>query len=1514
MKKGLFTLLMAFVALFVVDMSAQTSRKAKVPVQKDAASESLRWTQCRPLSLINGFKTSMPFKVSRKGALGRFFAKSVGDGTMINGNVIAANNWTEDNLHYGVYSFNAKGDFTVDPVIEKAELNSPMAVYAKGKYYTFGYQEFWGMLLEVSCTIFNTETWERENVSSNEAVWNNIPVSSAMAYDATTDNVYAVTYNADLTGYYLSIMDQENGTFTRISDLSRAFITLAVAPDGILYGISEEGVLYKLGKDGTETFIGVTGLTPKYSQSMICDPITGKLYWAFINDQESALYEINTLTGTAYKIDDMPHFEEIVGMFIEAPAFSDKVPEAVTDLKFTPSLEGSLNGIVSCVAPTENKKGENLSGTVKVTIYSGMEKILEQDVTPGTTIRKNNYTFDANKLYTLYAVASNSEGESPKQSITIYVGKDVASAPSNVTLSIQEKQATLTWTAPRIGLQDGYIDPTQVSYKIVRHMGDDEGTFVTTTAAGVTTCSDIVPNATAKYSYAVTAMYDNKEGGTAISNKVLSVGAYELPFYDDFSDGDLSTSLYTFLDLDEDGYDNQSEWFWKEDEKLMQFCADNVHVGNDWLITPAIHLDGKNLYDLNFNINMGKPSNLRVTIGTSTDPKDHTTILDLNNINDTYKTNHSTVLKASEGIYYIGFYAYSGLESFYMNLFDIKLEAGVSSEIPDSIYNLKIVPAEKGEASAKISFNAPKTLVNGTPIPSSFKVNVYRNDELAKEFSVTQGQIVDWTDEKPVLGSSTYRFVAVLGELEGFANSKTVWIGPDISEPVKDATAKTIDGNMHVLLTWKAPEKGANGGYFNINDITYSIWRSNDGKEYTQLEKNLKVLTYTDVEIEKELNGKQDSYYYAVTADSKSGVSEADAKFIVVGTPYKLPAWESFPNGQFHIYPWTTEPIEGSFSWECLRDDRDAEVYPQDNDKGFIKFYNTWSEKADSRLKTPVLDLSGSKNPSFSFFMFHWKNEDVEADGGKTKISIEISVDGGAFKQIGEDITAGYERDGWVEHRISLAEYKNAKQVQFGLRGYTDNTWMYYYVDNIRIEEQEDNDLAVTGFYGTESGNINDECVYTLQYFNRGLKVASGYKIELYQDDQLVQSLNGEDIQPNEIKIVDLKTLLSAAKAGQESVFYAKIVYDKDGNTDNNQSPFVNTTIKESWYPVVEDLKGTAKGNEITLSWTAPIIPTTPTETLDGVEDYEPFAINNIGNWVTYDGDQSGAGTIIGLPDYPNREKNQAFQVWAFGYLDGASAEDYPYLQPRTGDQCFISWYANVHYIGESAFNDDYLISPEVLGGTKVGFYIHRIDEDADEEYYQVMYSTTTQDPEEFKVLQEGAATYDWEKVEVTLPTDARYFAIHYIAEDQYGILIDDISYTSAVFALKVRGFNVFRDGQKINNELLTEPMFKDAGVSVGKHNYQVSVVYDRGESNASEAIEVTAGTGINDIRAGANVFVENTRIAVITESIQPVYIYTVDGKCIASDVVKNKTYFSVEKGIYIVKVGEMVTKVVVGE
>lgn len=1510
--KHLFTLLLVIGALCSLNVNAQKSSNAKVPIQRTGTTKGLQWTRSKPLSLSGSFKTPMPFKLPKDYASGKHFAKSVGDGTIINGCVISANNWTEENLHYGIYSFEAKGNFTLTPIKENENFNSPRAVFAKGKYYIYSVTEFFGSILYLSCTVYNSDTWEEINSYENETVWSNIPYASSLTYDPISDNVYGITYGADSNSFYLSIMDKENGSFTKVCDLSMSFITLAASPDGTLYGISDNGALYKLDKDGKETYIGSTGLAPKYAQSMTCDPITGKLYWAFINDTESALYEVNTQSGAAYKIDDMPNGEEIVGMFIETPEISETAPSSVSDLKFTPDQNGSLTGTLSCVAPIKDRKGDNLSGTVKVTIYSAGEKIIEQDVAPGATVKKENYTFKANELYTLYAIASNASGNGPKNSITVYIGKDNASAPTDIILNIEDKKATLTWKAPVKGLNDGYINPAEISYKVVRHAGNDEGVLITTTQAGVTSCEDVVTNATAQYYYEVTAIYNGQEGGTGVSNKVLSVGAYELPFYDDFSDGELCKALYTYLDIDNDGHDNMSLWFWKEDEKLMQFCSDNEHVGNDWLITPAIHLDGKNLYDLGFSINMGATSNLRVTIGTSTDPKDHSTVLDLQNINDSWRTDYSAVVKApKDGNYYIGFYAYSGLEGFYLNLFDIKLEAGMSSEIPDSVYNLKVIPGEMGEAFAELSFNAPNKLINDTEISNPLKVNIYRNDELAKEIETTPGSPVQWKDENPVLGQNTYRIVALMDQKEGLAHSKTVWIGPDISEPVKDMTAKTVDGNMHVCLTWKAPEKGANGGYFDINNVTYSVWRSLDGDEFEQLEKDLKVLTYTDIQVEQEVTGKQESYYYAVTADTKSGISSADARFIVVGTPYTTPEWESFPKGQFHIYPWTTESIEGSFGWECLTNDKSAGVYPQDDDKGFIKFQNSWDDRADSRLKTPIFDLSGSKNPTFSFFMFHWNADDVEADGGKTKIAIEISVDGGEFIQVGEAITAAYDREGWVEHRIDLSEFKNAKQVQFGLRGSTDNNWMYFYVDNIHIDEQEDYDLAIAGFSGTTNANVNEEGIYSIEYFNRGLQTASGYTIDLYQDDNLIQSLKGDDIEPGEAKTVDAKVILNASTADKESVFYAVITYDKDRNTENNQTSSVTTTIKGTWYPGIENLNGTAKGDEVTLTWTPPVIPTDVKETEDSVEDYEPFAINNIGNWITYDGDQHGCGSMSDLPDYPNKGVNQAFQVWAPAYIE-ATPELYPSIQPRTGDQCFISWYANVNIDGVAPYNDDYLISPEVLGGTKVSFYIHRINEKTTEEYYQIMYSTTTQDPKEFKVLQEGEAGFEWEKVEATLPEEARYFAIHYMAEDGWGILIDDISYTSAIYALKVSGYNIFRNGQKINDALLTEPTFVDTNLPEGNHKYQVSVVYDRGESNASEAVEVSILSGISEIEAGIQVYGEKNHITIITENMQPATIYAMDGISIISRNVTGRADFPVQKGMYIVKVGENVFKVAV--
>ena len=992
---------------------------------------------------------------------------------------------------------------------------------------------------------------------------------------------------------------------------------------------------------------------------------------------------------------------------------------------------------------------------------------------------------------------------------------------------------------------------------------------------------------------------------------------FELPYYDNFEDGDKAKQAYTYIDVDGDGHDNLNTWFWKEDEKLIQFCSDNVNEGNDWFITPPIHMDGKNLYDLKFTLNMGMPSNVKVMLGTSTDPKDFTTeILDLNQINEQYRTEYNAKFRVpADGNYYLGFYCYSDVKSFYLNLFDILVEKGISGTYPDKVNVFDVKATDNGAIGATINFTAPETTIGGDKMPEVFDVDLYRNNKLVTTFAVTAGQEVTYEDVDVKAGANTYRLVVKIDDMESVPTEKTIWVGPDVSSPVGNFKAKTTEDNMHVVLKWEAPTEGANGGYFDINRVTYKVYRSYDGENFNILAEQLTDLTYTDTQIEEELADMQDSYFYVVTAVTDGGESVPQTALISVGKPYSIGNYESFENGQFNIMPWTTESIEGSFSWECIRKDKEGGGYAQDHDKGLIKFQNVWSDKADSRLKTPIFDLSGSNNPIFSFYMFHWEQNSIAADNNQTRCTIEISVDGGAFEPIAEPITAAYPEYGWFEHRISLAKYKDAKKVQFGLRGYTDNNWMYFYVDNIRIEEQYENDLAIAEFFATDYAKVNEIGSYTVRYQNRGTKTVSDYTVELYQDYELVASVKGEPIEPGQYITLDFNHPLTAAFADKEAEFNVAINYSADENIDNNESWELYTKIEGTWYPSVTNLEGSfGVGSDVKLKWSAPNIPADDEIVYDGFEEYLPFIIKDFGNWLSIDNDGRGSGTINELPDFTNNRKNKAFQVWAPMSINGFNQTKYPSLMPRTGDKCLIAWYANTSYAAnDTPKNDDWLISPEVLGGSVVKMYVKRAYND-EKETYEILSSSSTVDIESFTLIESRVAGEEWELVEFVLPADARYFAIRYTAELQMGLMIDDIEYVSAVSDLKLQGYNVFRNGQKVNDELVTTESYQDFVYGDKLHFiYQVSAVYDRGESNACDAIYVNIPTGIKDA-SDSNVNVKAIDNGIIIESsvLNNAVIYTIDGSAVASVNVEGSAYVSLQSGIYIVKLGSASFKVIV--
>lgn len=77
-------------------------------------------------------------------------------------------------------------------------------------------------------------------------------------------------------------------------------------------------------------------------------------------------------------------------------------------------------------------------------------------------------------------------------------------------------------------------------------------------------------------------------------------------------------------------------------------------------------------------------------------------------------------------------------------------------------------------------------------------------------------------------------------------------------------------------------------------------------------------------------------------------------------------------------------------------------------------------------------------------------------------------------------------------------------------------------------------------------------------------------------------------------------------------------------------------------------------------------------------------------------------------------------------------------------------------------------------------------------------------------------------------------------AAQSYGMNSVRLTWKPNVTAQGISGYNVYRDGEKINTALVTSEAFLDAAASVGTHKYTVSAVYGSEESAKSEEATVT--------------------------------------------------------------------------
>lgn len=272
---------------------------------------------------------------------------------------------------------------------------------------------------------------------------------------------------------------------------------------------------------------------------------------------------------------------------------------------------------------------------------------------------------------------------------------------------------------------------------------------------------------------------------------------------------------------------------------------------------------------------------------------------------------------------------------------------------------------------------------------------------------------------------------------------------------------------------------------------------------------------------------------------------------------------------------------------------------------------------------------------------------------------------------------------------------------------------------------------------------------------------------------------------------------------------------------------------------------------QVSLSWLSP----EPTEGyFEDFESHDDFTINSPGSigWQYIDADNANTYTWQACT-FPNMGQKMAFIVMNPSQTTPAT-DNYPNYKPYSGSKMLVDFCAiNVP-------NNDFIVSPELNFDTdfKFSFMARSYNtESFPAERVRVGYSTTGTRPSDFTFVSESPYVElpaEWTLLEYTIPKEARYVTINCVSDDAFMLLIDDIFIgTNSVRpgirpalaptqagGARLTGFNVYRNGAKVNTEPVGQIRYTDSVDDYGDYTYTVTALYSDGsESEHSEPLAV---------------------------------------------------------------------------
>lgn len=1421
----------------------------------------------------------------------------------------------------GIYSTTTENPPTLKNLLPVSFYTPVAGVYANGNYYFFSAYMKKNVVIAVKLEKYDANTWTKITDMFPERI-----VPTALTYDAKSSQVYGCYPNTS-NGYDLRTLNLETAMTTVVATLPQQFVALYSDNQGRVYGIGVDGTLYLFDlATGKPNAIGSTGVVPSTDIQGACfDESTGTAYWFARTATESSLYTIDSATGKATKVTDFDNAKiSWCGVF-SIPKKTVVKPAFITKMR-TEFAKTSLTGSFIFTLPDKAENGDALSETLSYKVYVDDAESTTGEGQPGAEISVP-VTVTTEGIHKFAVSASLNDVSGQITSIQSFVGQDTPKAPANfqAVKAANSNEVTISWDAVTTGVNGGYINAEAAKYTLTR-MPDRVvlGNDITATSF-----VDKTINSMNNYYYTITVTDGVKTSQTATSNTLLvaeDMGVLP-PFSHTFLN-EQGLGFFKTIDANNDGNT------WTTNKKNVYYNASKENAADDWLVSPKMRLEAGKSYHISMTLmasDASKTEKFEITYGKVAQPSSLTTVICPATTTSSSYTIDQWFTPIFSGSYYIGIHALSDKAQGALGIMNFSISGAVAKSSPAAATDITTKPDAKGELRSQIDFACPTTTFGNTALDAITKVvvtNQTTGSVIATETDVRPGQKVSVIDPAPQAGMNQYTIVCYNTAGAGVVATAGCWAGIDI--PAAPSNVTWYQRGSQAVINWEAPTVGMHGGYIDPSKVTYSVYNLETSQD---VKKDLKVCIYTDA---PQTTDAQTALTYLVYAKNDQGTGDAGrSNSSAFGVGYECPYYESFSQKELQTKPWLISQVSGNNAWQLV-DDLAPQASPQDKDRGMVGY--SAAKPGSARIESPVLNLTKQVKATLKFWYYMFDtNTDL-----KVVASNDCGVSWSEIATVPKDVL-----NQWAIATIDLTPFKDLDHLQIGFEAANNTPGDPVLVDNIFVGHTFDYDLGIQEVNIPTMVHAGNALKGSVVVANKGFKTIDSYQVEYYLNSKQVGTVDGHQLEANATETLPLEIEFPVSYSDYMNITCKVVCSTDEKPTDNEQATLVLVT--RSPYPKASDTKAEAKSSkEVVLTWTAPNTTYYPIRT-DDMESYEAWSVGGIdvtedrtthkmivkqdrgtiGDYTLIDKDHQPTQYIMGAYDKPIPHLGDGMVCMVMDmtlYGNKSSIMD-----AHSGNKMLCFW--------TSPQNDDYFILPELAPNSKyISFWAKSLSARYGLESFDIMVSTTGKEPSDFTVfksVKDVPTSYktDFEKgysfYEFDLPADTKYVAIHYNSKDVLALLIDDITCTPnyETQTLTLNGYNIYRDGVKVNDEPVKETTFTDrlaedaasasehAALYAEKtpHYYNVTAVYEEGESGFSETAEPTQTDGIDaSTIANGRIYTISDAIVIDGMAGANVAIYTLDGRLVSKVKAAASTQVPVSKGVYLVKVQQYTRKVVV--